>query len=529
MPIAGGSDAAAELAPRARAPDALTARPMRHLPAEPPAVLPSRPVAARAARVLRPPLDRAAVRRHALPLPREHPPGRRGRALSAAARGADARRGARARSAPTSPRSARSPTRTPRCRRQPGRAGAGGAGLRARAAGERAAAGAARRARRATAGGGDAVEVLYTGRDPFAQKLFVDKGADAGITPGEAVIDADGVVGPGDARVPAHGGGDARHRQGPRGAGARSSAAACASVLFGAGAGRPPELRFMAPNADIEVGDMLVTSGIDGTYPPGLAVAQVATLERDTGQMFARITARPLAGVDRSRHPAGAGPGRGAAAAAGGAGRGRGRASKAGTRQGAAAADDGAAARAAALRRPGRRRSCGRRARGSSCSRSCSGSLGNLLPLAGRRRWRCARLPRAACCSTGASRSRATSAWASRGSLGLADGRRRRDAVRPARARVRGARVRRRVLPPPRAALPAVAAGARRSPCCWRSCAALVLLVRFVGGAPLPRWTYAVPPLVGALLWPLVSVAAAVAAAAGRARRRSSDARHGPR
>ena len=58
----------------------------------------------------------------------------------------------------------------------------------------------------------------------------------------------------------------------------------------------------MAPNADIQVGDVLVTSGIDGTYPPGLAVAQVATLERDTGQMFARITAQPLAGVDRSEH-----------------------------------------------------------------------------------------------------------------------------------------------------------------------------------------------------------------------------------
>ena len=37
-------------------------------------------------------------------------------------------------------------------------------------------------------------------------------------------------------------------------------------------------------------------------------------------------------------------------------------------------------------------------------------------------------------------------------------------------------------------------------------CAGLVLLVRFVGGAPLPRWTYAVPPLVGALLWPVVTL-----------------------
>jgi rod shape-determining protein MreD len=37
-------------------------------------------------------------------------------------------------------------------------------------------------------------------------------------------------------------------------------------------------------------------------------------------------------------------------------------------------------------------------------------------------------------------------------------------------------------------------------------CALLVLLVRFVGGAPLPTWSYVAPPLVGALMWPLVSV-----------------------
>ena len=37
-------------------------------------------------------------------------------------------------------------------------------------------------------------------------------------------------------------------------------------------------------------------------------------------------------------------------------------------------------------------------------------------------------------------------------------------------------------------------------------CAALVLLVRLVGGAPVPRWTYAVGPLVGALLWPVVTI-----------------------
>jgi rod shape-determining protein MreC len=74
------------------------------------------------------------------------------------------------------------------------------------------------------------------------------------------------------------------------------------SVLYGAGAGHAPELRFMAPSADIQVGDMLVTSGLDGTYPPGLAVARVASVERETGQIFARIVCAPLAGVDKSQY-----------------------------------------------------------------------------------------------------------------------------------------------------------------------------------------------------------------------------------
>jgi rod shape-determining protein MreC len=45
-----------------------------------------------------------------------------------------------------------------------------------------------------------------------------------------------------------------------------------------------------------------VTSGIDGTYPAGLAVAQVVSVERETGQIFARVACRPLAGVDKSSH-----------------------------------------------------------------------------------------------------------------------------------------------------------------------------------------------------------------------------------
>lgn len=151
------------------------------------------------------------------------------------------------------------------------------------------------------AGDAIAVEVLYTGRDPFTQKLFVNKGAHAGIAPGEAVVDERGVVGQvtrvfpymaeitlvtdKDQAVPVK-----VERSGIR------------SVLFGNGTGRAPELRFTAPSADVRVGDRLLTSGIDGTYPPNLPVAEVLDIERDTGKMFARIAVRPLAGVDRSQY-----------------------------------------------------------------------------------------------------------------------------------------------------------------------------------------------------------------------------------
>jgi len=150
-------------------------------------------------------------------------------------------------------------------------------------------------------GAATAVEVLYTGRDPFTQKVFVNRGNDVGIRAGFAVIDEMGVVGqvtrvfPNMAEVTLvtdkdHAVPVKIERSGVR------------SVVFGAGAGRSPELRFMAPNADIKPGDRLVTSGIDGTYPPGLAVGQIDTVDRETGQMFARITVRPLAGADRSAY-----------------------------------------------------------------------------------------------------------------------------------------------------------------------------------------------------------------------------------
>jgi len=144
-----------------------------------------------------------------------------------------------------------------------------------------------------------AVQVLYTGRDPFAQKVFVDKGSSAGVQAGAGVIDANGVVGqvtrvyPYMAEVTLITDRDQAVPVQVERSGARS-------VLFGNGTGRSPELRFTSPSADIRAGDRLLTSGLDGTYPPGLAVAEIVDVVHDSGQMFARIVCKPIAGIDHS-------------------------------------------------------------------------------------------------------------------------------------------------------------------------------------------------------------------------------------
>ena len=143
---------------------------------------------------------------------------------------------------------------------------------------------------------GQVAQILYTARDPFSRKVIVDKGQQAGITAGQPAIDEAGVVGqvtrvfPFSAEVtlitdksqaiPVQ-----VVRSGQR------------SVVFGLGNGQL-ELRYMPANADVQVGDVLVTSGLDGIFLPGFPVAKVVNIERDSAYSFARIFCTPLAGVE---------------------------------------------------------------------------------------------------------------------------------------------------------------------------------------------------------------------------------------
>lgn len=143
---------------------------------------------------------------------------------------------------------------------------------------------------------GQVAQVLYSARDPFSQRLIVDKGQQDSIVAGLPVVDDAGVIGQvtrvypfvsevtlitsKDQALPVQ-----VVRSGMR------------SLLFGLGDGRL-ELRFIAANVDVEEGDILVTSGLDGIYLPGFPVARVDKIERDSAYSFASVVCTPLAGVE---------------------------------------------------------------------------------------------------------------------------------------------------------------------------------------------------------------------------------------
>ena len=74
------------------------------------------------------------------------------------------------------------------------------------------------------------------------------------------------------------------------------------AIVEGAGAAGKLNLPHIPASADIREGDLFVTSGIDGVYPPGLAVARVTAVDRNVDSMFARISALPAGGVSSHRY-----------------------------------------------------------------------------------------------------------------------------------------------------------------------------------------------------------------------------------
>jgi rod shape-determining protein MreC len=151
--------------------------------------------------------------------------------------------------------------------------------------------------------GGMAAQVLYDAADPYTRKVVIDRGMTDKVNLGSPVVDELGVIGQvtrvyplvsevtlltdRDHAIPV-----LNTRTGARG------------VAFGDTSTHADamELRFMAANADVTVGDLLTTSGVDGVYPPGLPVARVEKVERRVDAVFARIYCVPLGLVAGASH-----------------------------------------------------------------------------------------------------------------------------------------------------------------------------------------------------------------------------------
>ncbi len=148
-----------------------------------------------------------------------------------------------------------------------------------------------------------AAQVLYEAADPYSRKIIIDKGAIAAVAAGAPVLDEFGVLGQVTRVYPMTSEVTLLND--------RQQAIPVLDVRSGVRAiamGNSDEasdgmvLRYMDASVDIQEGDLLTTSGIDGVYPPGLAVAKVSSVQRQGGSSFTQILARPVAQVGASLH-----------------------------------------------------------------------------------------------------------------------------------------------------------------------------------------------------------------------------------
>ncbi len=143
-------------------------------------------------------------------------------------------------------------------------------------------------------------ELMSVNLDPFQHQIVINKGTRDDVFPGQPILDAEGVMG-----QIVHAGPytstavlitDTSHaipvqvnRNGLR------------SIAIGSGAINRLELPYIPNNSDILPGDLLVTSGLGGRFPPGYPVARVSAVQHDPGRSFAQVVAEPLAQLNRSR------------------------------------------------------------------------------------------------------------------------------------------------------------------------------------------------------------------------------------
>ena len=143
-------------------------------------------------------------------------------------------------------------------------------------------------------------EIINVDLDPYKQLILLNKGSSSDVYQGQPIIDAQGVMGQvvhvGPMSSTAVLITDASHaipvqlnRTGLR------------AIAFGSGKIDQLNLRHLPHNVDIKEGDLLITSGLGGVFPPNFPVAVISKVERPAGEPFATIEAKPHALLDKSR------------------------------------------------------------------------------------------------------------------------------------------------------------------------------------------------------------------------------------
>lgn len=141
-------------------------------------------------------------------------------------------------------------------------------------------------------------QILRVDLDRFRHRILINKGENQNAYSGQALIDARGIVGQITRANPftseailisdaAHATPVEVNRNGLR------------TIAIGIGAPTSLSLPFLPNTADIEVGDLLVSSGLGGVFPTGYPVARVSAIERRPGEAFAKVSAVPTAALDR--------------------------------------------------------------------------------------------------------------------------------------------------------------------------------------------------------------------------------------
>jgi rod shape-determining protein MreC len=145
------------------------------------------------------------------------------------------------------------------------------------------------------------VRALYESRDPFSHKVIIDHGTRDGIRAGCPVLDETGIVGQ-VTRVFLFGAEVTLLTDKDQAIPVQIARNGLHAIAFGGSEAATLELRYLPANADVEKGDAVVASGLDGMYPAGTPVATVLRVERDVKDQFARVVLQPTGGTTRGRH-----------------------------------------------------------------------------------------------------------------------------------------------------------------------------------------------------------------------------------